>query len=107
SRGLPGTYTGSAQTPCTASFTTTDGLSGSLPVQYTNNTNAGPATASASYPSDANHAPSSDSKNFTIDPAGSTTTVTCPATPVTYTGSAQTPCTAPKTPTDGQHGHAA
>jgi hypothetical protein len=36
-------------------------------VSYSNNINAGTATASASYPGDANHTASSDSKTFTID----------------------------------------
>jgi hypothetical protein len=70
----PFTYTGSAQTPCTASYSTTDGLGGSLAVNYTDNLNAGTATASASYGGDPNHESSSDSQTFTIDKAGSTTT---------------------------------
>ena len=45
-----------------------------------------------SYAGDANHLDSSDSETFTIDPASSTTTVTCPAGPYTYSGVAQTPC---------------
>ncbi|HEX3123614.1 MAG TPA: kelch repeat-containing protein [Rhodanobacteraceae bacterium] len=86
-------YNGSPQTPCSASYSTSDGQSGTLTVNYTNNTDAGTATASASYAGDANHAPSSDSKNFTIEQAPSVTTVTCPAN-VTYSGSALTPCSA-------------
>jgi subtilisin family serine protease len=87
------TYNGAAQTPCTASYSTSDGLSGSLTPTYTNNVNAGTATASAIYAGDVNHAGSNGSKNFTIAQAGSATTVSCPAS-VTYNGSAQTPCTA-------------
>src|SRR6185436_14115765 len=60
----------------------------------TNNVNAGSATASASFAATANYLASSDSKNFTIGKAASTTTVTCGAGPFTYTGSAQMPCTA-------------
>ena len=45
---------------------------------YSNNTNAGTATASYTYGGDANHTGSSDSKNFTIDKAASHTVVTCP-----------------------------
>lgn len=60
-------YDGTAQTPCTAGFTTVDGLSGSLSVSYSDNIDPGTATASASYPGDANHLPSSDSVTFTID----------------------------------------
>jgi hypothetical protein len=59
-------YTGSPRTPCSASYTTSDTLSGSLPVSYSNNTDKGTATASATYPGDGNHANSSDSKNFQI-----------------------------------------
>ena len=54
--------------------------------------NAGTATASYTYAGDANHTGSSDSKTFTIGKATSTTTVTLRRRPVTYTGSAQTPC---------------
>jgi len=155
-------YNGSAQTPCTAKASG-DGMSDvPLTVSYSNNTNAGTATASASWDGDANHTGSSGSANFTIEksaatvtlgsltqtytgspqsptvttdpvglnvtwtgapqtdagsypvtvrisdskytgtatgvftiaPAGSVVTVTCPTSGVTYTGSAQTPCTA-------------
>src|SRR5437899_6209693 len=58
---------------------------------YANNTNVGTATASYTYAGDANHEGSSDSKNFEITKASTTTTVTCPAS-ATYTGSALTPC---------------
>jgi hypothetical protein len=97
------TYDGSAQTPCTAKVTGAGGLDQALAVSYSNNTNAGTATASASYTGDANHAPSTDSKTFTIDKAGSTTAVTC-LTNVTYNGLAQTPCTASFSTTDGLSG---
>ena len=46
-------YSGAAQTPCTATVTGAGGLSQSLTVSYTNNTNAGTATASASFAGDA------------------------------------------------------
>src|SRR5207249_1320576 len=68
---------------------------------YSNNTNAGTATASYTYAGDTNHTSSSDSKNFTIGQASSTTTVTCPAGPFTYNGSAQTPCSATVTGAGG------
>ena len=58
-------YTGAAQTPCTATVTGT-GLSQTLTVIYTNNTNAGTARASASYPGDATYSPSNNSATFTI-----------------------------------------
>ena len=60
---------------------------------YSNNTNAGTATASYTFAGDGNHLGSSDSQTFTIGKAASTTTVSCPAS-VTYDGSAQTPCSA-------------
>jgi len=67
---------------------------------YSNNTNAGTATASYTYAGDVNHTGSNDSKNFTIDRASSATTVSCPAN-VTFNGSAQTPCTATVTGAGG------
>jgi hypothetical protein len=91
--GGPFAYTGSAQTPCSATVTG-PGLSQSRTVNYTNNTNAGTATASASYAESANYLGSSDSKPFTIGRATTTTTVTCDAGPFVYNGSAQTPCSA-------------
>ena len=90
----PFTYTGAAIAPCTASVTGAAGLNQALPVTYANNTNAGTATAGAGYAGSANYLPSSDSKNFTIAKASTTTTVTCSAGPFTYTGAAFTPCTA-------------
>ncbi|PYV17386.1 MAG: hypothetical protein DMG21_08510, partial [Acidobacteria bacterium] len=88
--GAPFTFTGSAETPCTASYSGAGGLTGSLTPTYTNNTSAGTATASASYAGDANHTSSSNSADFTIGQASSITTVTCSAGPFNYNGSAQT-----------------
>ena len=85
------TYTGSAQTPCSVAVTGVGGLNSSPDPVYANNTNAGTASASYTFAGDANHVGSSDSQTFTIGKASSTTTVSCP-TNVTYTGSAQTPC---------------
>ena len=87
------TYTGSALTPCTASYSGAGGLSGSLTPTYSNNTNVGTATANAVYAGDINHTGSSNSAIFVIGKAPSTVTVTCPAS-VTFTGLALTPCTA-------------
>jgi hypothetical protein len=70
------TYTGSAKTPCSATVTGAGGLSESVTVSYSDNTNAGPATASASYAGDANHSGDSDSTGFTIDKANATIDVT-------------------------------
>src|SRR4029453_13403430 len=60
------TYTGSAQTPCSASATGAGGLAEPLTGPYSTNTNAGTATASASYAGDANHLGNSGSKDFEI-----------------------------------------
>ena len=86
-------YDGSAKTPCSASVAGVGGLNQTLAVSYSNNTEAGTATAGASYAGDPNHTGSSDSKTFTIGKAPSTTTVSCPAS-VTYDGSAKAPCSA-------------
>ena len=85
------TYNGSAQTPCSVAVTGAGSLSLAPDAVYTNNTNAGTATASYTYGGDANHTGSSDSKNFTIDKAASHTVVTCPDSLI-YDGSARTPC---------------
>src|SRR5438128_225871 len=98
--GAPYTYTGSAQTPCTAAATGVGmspvDVSGSL--SYANNLAAGAATAAASWAGDPNHLGSTGTGGFTIERAASAVTVTCTAgAPYTYTGSAQTPCTAAAT----------
>ena len=85
------TYNGSAQTPCSVAVTGAGSLSLAPDAAYTNNANAGTATASYTYGGDANHTSSSDSKNFTIDKAASHTVVTCPDSLI-YDGSARTPC---------------
>src|SRR5204863_7040476 len=61
------TYTGSALTPCTALVTGAGGLSQSLSVSYSNNTNAGTAAASASFAGDANHLASKDRKSTRLN----------------------------------------
>jgi hypothetical protein len=94
------TYTGSPLTPCTVAVTGAGGLSLTPAASYSNNTNAGTATASYTYAGDPNHTGSSDSETFTIDQASSTTVVTCP-TSVPWTGTAQTPCTASVTGVGG------
>ena len=93
-------YTGAAQTPCTATVTSADGLNQTVPVTYTANVNVGTATASAAYPGDADHKSSNDSETFAIEKIATTTVVTCPAS-VNYTGAAHTPCTATVTSADG------
>src|SRR5437867_10961334 len=98
--GAPYTYTGSAQTPCTAAATgagvSTVGGWGERRVG--NNLAAGAATAAASWAGDPNRSGSTGTGGFTIERAASAVTVTCTAgAPYTYTGSAQTPCTAAAT----------
>ncbi|MGA3161231.1 MAG: MBG domain-containing protein, partial [Terracidiphilus sp.] len=68
------TYNGTAQTPCTAGVTGAGGLNQSLTVNYSNNTSAGSATASATFAGDTNHAGSNNSGGFTINPAPVTAT---------------------------------
>ena len=58
----------------TALVTGAGGLSQSVAVTYTNNTNAGTATANASFGGDANHAAGSDSASFTINAVAVTAT---------------------------------
>ncbi|GFE56990.1 S8 family serine peptidase [Geobacter sp. AOG1] len=85
----PFTYNGAAQTPCTAQMSGAGGLSQSLPVSYSNNINAGTATASASFAGDTNHTGSSDSKNFTIGKATPTATLAVSNSPQSYYGTPQ------------------
>ena len=94
------TFDGSAQTPCTVAVTGSGGLSLTPTPTYSNNTNVGTATASYTFAGDANHDGSSDSKNFAIAKAASTTAISCPAS-VTFDGSAQTPCTVAVTGSGG------
>jgi hypothetical protein len=95
------TYDGSPQVPCTATATGIGGLNASVTVVYANNTDAGTATADATYADDANHNGSTATQvTFTIDKANSSTTINCP-TNVTYNGSAQMPCTATATGAGG------
>ncbi len=97
----PFVYSGSAHTPCSAAVTGAGGLSETLTVSYTDNVDAGTATASAGYAGDDNHEASSDSETFTIDKAPSSTVVTCLAGPFVYSGSAHTPCSAAVTGAGG------
>jgi hypothetical protein len=89
----PFTYTGSPHTPCSANVTGVGGLSQTVAVEYTDNVNAGTATATATYDGDANHAGDSSSATFTIDKAASSVSLDCP-TSRTYTGTAIEPCSA-------------
>jgi len=66
------TYTGSAITPCSVTVTGAGGLSLTPAPVYSNNTNAGTATASYYYFGYPNHYDSSDSKNFAITKATAT-----------------------------------
>ena len=91
--GGPFTYTGSPHTPATVSVTGAGGLNLTPTADYANNTDAGTATASYTFAGDANHTGSSDSEDFTIDKATSTTTVTIVSGPFVYNGSPHTPAT--------------
>ena len=54
------TYDGTAQEPCPVSVTGAGGLSLTPDADYTDNTNAGTATAGYTYTGDANHTGSTD-----------------------------------------------
>ncbi len=86
----PMPFTGVAQTPCTAAVSG-PGLSQSLIPTYSANTNAGTATANATFPLGGNYLASNGSANFTISPVATSTVVSCPLS-ATYAGSALTPC---------------
>ncbi|MFN8466042.1 MAG: MBG domain-containing protein [Caldilineaceae bacterium] len=83
----PFTYKGTAFTPCTANATGAGGLNETLTVIYADNTNAGTATASASFAENANYLASSDSETFTIAQATPQLSVT--NSPVAYSGAAR------------------
>jgi hypothetical protein len=93
-------YTGSALTPCTATVTAADGFSQSVAVTHSSNTDAGTATATASFAGDVTYPASSATSTFAITPAPSATTISCP-TSVVFAGSAQAPCTATVTGVGG------
>jgi hypothetical protein len=79
-------YTGSAQTPCSATATGDGGLNvTNLTVTYSNNTNPGVATATATYAGDANHTGSSNTVNFAIS-NGSALATAGTLAPTPYTG---------------------
>src|SRR5690242_4819448 len=78
------TYSGSAITPASVTVTGAGGLSLTPTADYANNINAGTATASYTYPGDANHDGSSDSKTFEIAKANPIISVTPYS--VTYDG---------------------
>ncbi|MEU1972768.1 PxKF domain-containing protein [Microbacterium sp. NPDC019599] len=84
-------YDGEPHETCSA-IVTGPGLWEELTVEYADNTNAGQATAVASYDGDLNHAPKTETRTFAIAKASSTTTISCEA--VTYTGEPQKPCEA-------------
>jgi hypothetical protein len=65
----PFTYDGAAKTPCSAKVTGPNRLDQSVAVDYSNNTNAGTATASYTIAGGANHTGSSDSTTSVIDKA--------------------------------------
>jgi hypothetical protein len=72
------TYTGAAQTPCTAAVTGAN-LNQSVAVTYSSNLHAGTATATATYNGDTDHSGSTKSVNFTINKANPVITWPTPA----------------------------
>ena len=82
-------YTGAAQTPCTATYSGAGGLSGTPTITYSNNTNPGTATASASYAGDSNHTASSNTVNFAI--SGAPVSATAGSYSGTYDGATHSP----------------
>ncbi|HET7169794.1 MAG TPA: YDG domain-containing protein, partial [Candidatus Limnocylindrales bacterium] len=91
--GAPFTYSGDPITPCTATASGAGmsplDVTGSL--VYTANTDAGSASAEASWAGDLNHSASTGSGGFSIGQAASTVTVTCPVS-VVYNAAAQSAC---------------
>ena len=86
-------FTGAAYTPCTATVTGPNGLNQALAVTYTNNVNAGTATATASFAGNATYLASSDRRVRD----GKATTTTIPVVPLVRSCSRvapYTPCTA-------------
>ncbi|MCU0250441.1 MAG: hypothetical protein MUE61_09545 [Vicinamibacterales bacterium] len=92
--GVP--YNAAAQTPCTVAVTGPGGLSLAPAPNYSNNLNAGTASASYTYAGDANYAGSAGTGSFTIPKAPSAVTVACTPS-VIYTGQPQAPCAAQAT----------
>ena len=66
----PFTYNGDTHTPCAATVTGAGGLSEAVAVTYSNNVNAGTATATASYAENTNYLGSTNSKTFEIAQGG-------------------------------------
>src|SRR5947208_2247571 len=99
------TYDGSPRGG-TAMVTGVGGLNQSVTVNYAgvSPTSYGPSTTAptdagtyrlrGTFAGDDNHLGSQDAQTTTIAPASSTTAVSCPAGPYTYTGAAQMPCSA-------------
>ena len=86
-------YTGSEIKPCSATVTGAGDLNKGLEVSYTDNVNAGTATATASFAGDNNHKAATKSTTFDIGKASSTVAISCPDS-VWFTGSEITPCSA-------------
>ncbi|SDS08715.1 MBG domain-containing protein [Gramella sp. MAR_2010_147] len=84
--GAPFAYTGSAITPASVTVTGAGGLNLSPDADYTDNVNAGTASASYSYAESANYLASNDIKTFAIGKADATVTVV--GTTVIYDGTA-------------------
>ena len=85
----PFTYNGTPQEPCSAAVTGAGSLNQPVTVSYTDNVNAGTATASATYAESANHLGSSDSATFEILKAP--VTATAGGGTATYDGATKSP----------------
>ena len=95
------TYTGSALTPCTDVITGAGLTTTSAAITYATNTNVGTATANSTWAGDTNHTGSTATQtSFGSTTATSSTVITC-TDPVTYTGTALTPCHATVTGAGG------
>ncbi len=78
------TYNAGSQNPCSATVTGPGGLSQSLTVIYSNNTNVGTATATASFAGNANYAGSSGSATFAISQASTATSLSATPNPANF-----------------------
>ena len=89
------TFSDSAQEPCSANAvdTATGQVVASAALSYSSNVHAGTATVDASYAGSQDYNPSTASASFVIARAGTSVVVDCPLS-VTFSGSAQEPCSA-------------
>lgn len=94
-------FTGDAHEPCTAVVSAVGLVDFTIDVVHTDNTDAGNATATAAWAGDPNHVGSSANGGFEIRKAPSEVVVSCPTTPIPFTGSPIEPCSASVTGAGG------